>query len=151
MLQRLVTTAIVLAIAYLLLTKALPWIRDELSPTAVDSESVAGGDDGYCIQRASNASDAVARAARHFASPPVDEAQWSDTAWEIESEIADAAAACRCASPACDTASRAVSEIRDLQAQLDALVRGQPEGYANLGRHQERIHQLLDEARRAAR
>jgi len=149
MLNRLVTLAIVLAIAYFVVTRGLPWIQRQFGP-ATGSEAAGGGEAAECIYRATEANEALSQAVRRFSQPPVDQDEWSSVTWEIESEIQLAAAACMCSLEACQTASQALDEIRALLSNLDGMARGDSTGFANPARQQERIFELLDQARAAA-
>lgn len=149
MLNRLITLAIVLALAYFVLTRGLPWIQQQMSP-AGDGVDAGGGEAAECIYRATEANEALSQAVRRFSQPPVDEDEWSSVTWEIEREIQSAAAACICPLEACLKASQALDEIRALLSNLDGMARGESTGFANPGRQQERIFELLDQARAAA-
>ena len=149
MLNRLITLAIVLALAYFVVTRGLPWIQRQMSPAA-SGESTGGGEAAECIFRATEANESLSQAVRRFSQPPVDQDEWSNATWEIEREIQSAAAACICPLEACLTASQALDEIRALLSNLDGMARGSSEGFANPARQQERIFELLDQARATA-
>lgn len=149
MLNKLITLVIVLVIAYLAMTQALPWIQRRMGATAGD-EPQGGGEAAECLFRTTDANESLSQAIRRFAQPPIDQEEWSTVVWEIEREIQSAAAACICPLEACLAASRALDEIRALLSNLDGMARGDSTGFSNPARQQERIFELLDEARAAA-
>lgn len=150
MLNRLITVAIVIGVAYVLLTKAVPMIFDQFSGTTVSTEGTASSEDGRCVDQAVGANDLLTSTARQYGQPPVDVEAWSDAQWEIESQIQSAASACGCMSDACRTASEAIDEMRGLLSNLDGMVRGNSPGFANPANQQERIYKLLNRAQTAA-
>lgn len=149
MLNRLITLAILLVIAYFVMTQALPWIQRRMSPTAGDGPQ-GGGEAAACLYQATDANESLSEAIRRLGRPPIDQEEWSSVVWEIEREIQSAAAACICPLEACAMASQALDEIRSLLANLDGMARGDSTGFSNPARQQERIFALLDEARAAA-
>lgn len=150
MLNRLLTLAIGLAVAYLVLTQVLPYLRDQLVPRSVSIGSTEASADIRCVDGARSANDRLTESARSHAQPPVDVDGWSQAFWEIETEVQTAQSACSCGSPACEAASRALEEMSSLLANLDGMVRGDSPGFANPGRQQEQILDYLEQARSAA-
>jgi hypothetical protein len=150
MLSRLVTLAIILAIAYFLLTKAGPLLQQQFGGRAASVETDTSNEEGLCVDRAFSANDMLTRVARQYGQPPVDVDAWSDAQWQIDSEIQTAESACFCSAEACRAASDALAEMRDLVSNLDAMVHGTSAGFANPANQQERIYALLNQARSAA-
>jgi len=150
MLNRLITLAIGLAVAYLILTQAVPYLRDQFVGRPVSIGSDSDSTDSQCVDRAQQANDQLISTARSYGQPPVDVDGWSNAVWEIESELQSARSACNCSSEACEAASRALDEMSSLLSNLDGMVRGDSPGFANPGHQQERILQFLDQARSAA-
>jgi len=150
MLGRLLTLAIVLTIAYLILTKAAPFLRDQVTGKPATSGSSVDSADSGCVDRARRANNILTEAARRHGQPPVDVDGWSAAVWEIESEIQTARSACNCSSDACGAARSALDEMGSLLSNLDGMVRGDSPGYANPANQQERVLQYLDQAESAA-
>jgi len=150
MLNRLITWAIALAIVYLILTQAVPYLRQQFFGRTVSIGSTAETADVGCIERAQQASDQLTTAARSFGQPPVDVDGWSSAVWEIESEMQAARSVCNCSSETCRAASSALDEMSSLLSNLDGMVRGDSPGFANPGNQQERVNQYLNQARSAA-
>jgi len=152
-LSKLVSFAVVLALIYFALTRGLPMIREQLAPTASSYE--ATGDDvsdpaGPCIESVARANDSLSQLVRRFRSGPVDADEWSAASWDVEAGIRDAEMTCTCLSEACRKASQAAGELRTMYSQFDSMARGTATGYGNPARNQERVFELLDEARSLA-
>lgn len=150
MISRLLTLAIVLGIAFLLITKVGPMIQQQFGGRAARVETDTSSEGGQCVDRAFQANEMLIRVARQYGQPPVDVDSWSDAQWEIDSEIQSAESACYCSADACQSASQALAEMRNLISNLDAMVRGTSPGFANPANQQERIYDLLNQARSAA-
>jgi len=153
MLSRLVSFAIVMAIVYFALTRGLPWIREQIAPTARSYEATEGDTSdpaGPCIESVASANDSLGQLLRRFSSGPVDSDEWSTASWDIEAAIRDAEMTCTCCSEACRKASEAAGELRMMYSQFDAMARGTATTYSNPARNQERVFDLLDEARSLA-
>lgn len=149
MLNRLFTMAVVLVVAYLILTQAGPYLRDQFggSPASLEPSSDSAADS--CVDRALQANRRLIEAARSYGQPPVDVDGWSDAVWEIESEIQTAHSTCTCPADACQAATSALDEMGSLLSNLDGMVRGDSPGFTNPGNQQERINRFLDQARSA--
>jgi hypothetical protein len=147
MLNKLIALAILLGIGYFIITQAGPWLSRQMggSGTAADFEDDGGA--SYCVDLAFAANQQLGDTVRQFGHPPVDLDSWTDAMWSVESDINDASNSCTCSADACRIASQALSEMRDQLSQLDSLVRGTAAGYGNPARQQERIVDLLNEAK----
>lgn len=150
MLSRLLTLAIVLGLAYFILTMAGPMIKDQFGGRTAPVETDSSSEEGRCVDRAFQADEMLTRVARQYGQPPVDVDSWSNAQWKIDSEIQSAESACYCSADACRFASEALTEMRDLVTNLDGMVRGTSPGFANPANQQERIYDLLNKARSAA-
>ena len=153
MLSRIVSLAVVMGIVYLALTRGLPWIREQIAPTARSYEATDGETSdpaGPCIESVARANDSLGQMVRRFGTGPVDADEWSTVGWEVEGEIRDAEMTCTCLSEACRKAAEAAGELRTMYSQFDASARGTATGYSNPARNQERVFDLLDEARSLA-
>ena len=147
MLNKLITAAILLGIGYFIVTEAGPWLRRQGSGFGQSDSFEDDGGASYCVDLAFAANDSLGDSIRRFGHLPVDLDQWSNAMWEVETAINDASSSCTCPSDACSTANQALGEMRDQISALDELVRGTAGGYANPAHRQERILDLLNEAR----
>ena len=146
MLKRLPGLLILLVVVWVVASQAGPWLgrlRGEGRSTEA-SEDDAGA--SSCVDHAFAANESLGGAVREFGYGTVQENPWSEAMWRVESEISQAYETCICPSEACRIAGRALEEMREQIAQLDALARGTATGYANPARRQERIVALLEEA-----
>ena len=149
MLGRLLAVAILAVIIYYALTQGLPWLK-----TAMDSgggASAEGDESAFCISRAGAASDSVTDELIPNARPPVDSAVWGTVLVRVAGALAEAERACACPTEACAKGSDAVYELRAMFDEFDDIARGNPMGIGNPARRQERVYELLNEARALAR
>jgi len=146
MLKRLPGLLILLAVVYVVASQAGPWLGRFRGATrsAETPEDDTGA--SLCVDHAFAANESLGGAVREFGHGRVQEELWSEAMWKVESEISEAYGICICPSEACRIAGRALEEMREQIAQLDALARGTATGYANPARRQERIVELLDQA-----
>jgi transposase-like protein len=147
LLNRLLTFAIVLGIAYFLLTRFGPLRQPATSGSGSGPGASPEDDKGRCVELAVDANDSLTRVARQYGQPPVDIEAWASAQWSLESEIQSAESACYCASQACRDATSALAEMRQLLSNLDGMVRGTSPGFANPANQQARIYDLLDQAK----
>ena len=153
MLSKLVSFAIVMALVYFALTRGLPWIREQIAPTSRSYKATNGDTSdpaGPCIEGVARAKDSLGQLVRKFGAGPIDADEWSSAGWDVEAEIRDAEMTCSCLSEACRKAAQAAGELRAMYSQFDATARGTATGYSNPARNQERVFDLLDEARSLA-
>ena len=144
-----ITAAVLAVLIYFAVTQGLPWLK-----TAMGSGSTGVALDGgsaYCIDQASAASDTIADELVANARPPVDASLWSLAVMRAGSALGAAENACSCPTAACNKGLRAVDELRVLFDDLDQIARGNPLGVGNPARRQERVYELLNEARSMAR
>lgn len=150
MLGKLLTLAIILTAAYLVVTRALPLLERSGGGHADRLLLDPDSQDGRCVEQAESANDRLITAARQHGQPPVDVDGWSSSTWEIESQLQAAAATCMCGSTTCREANLAIEEMHQLLTNLDGMVRGDAAGFANPANQQERIFRHLESARAAA-
>ena len=147
MLGRLLTLAIVLAVAWWILKEATPLLQGIGGSTSPALSPTGGSEEADCVARAERANDRLVAAARAHAQPPVDVDDWSAVVWEIQSDIQTAQSVCICIAEACGAANEALDEMSSLLSNLDGMVRGDSPGFANPGHQQEQILGHLDRAR----
>lgn len=150
MLGRLLAVAILAVLGYYVVTQGLPWLE-----TAMGSGGGgAAGEDSAsarCVTKAGAAGDTIADELVPNARPPVDSGVWGTALVRAGGALAAAETACSCPTAACGRGLEAVYELRTLFDELDDLARGNPAGFGNPARRLERVYDLLDQARAAAR
>jgi hypothetical protein len=149
MLGRLLALAILAVVVYYALTEGLPWLR-----TAMDSGSAASEgstESALCVSQADAASQSVVDELIPTARPGVDGAVWGTVLVRVAGALAEAERACSCPTAACAKGYEAVREMRGMFDEFDDIARGNPMGISNPANRQERVYQLLDEARALAR
>ena len=103
-----------------------------------------------CVYLADRASETFGANVGRLYVPDGDRDAWTELVTTVEGQIREARAQCGCGEPACEKATEAVTELGDLVTKFDDSLRrgGMP---LSPGRQLERIHGLLNEARRLAR
>ena len=147
MLGKLIALAVLLGLIYFVATEGMSWLGKQ---TGTSSSSDSFEDDGgasYCVDAAFAANDRLGDSIRQFGRPGTDVDAWSSAMWEVESAMNEASSSCTCPSDACSKATEALSEMGQQLSSLDDLVQGTATGYGNPARQQERIVDLLNEAR----
>ena len=140
-------------VVYFAATEGWPWLRDQLdrkpSPPAAAEDDVAtsSGRGSRCVDRALEASTNWADQLRRFRQPPYDLDAWGAALGATDDRIATADAACACPLESCTAATAALGELRGLLSSVDSVVRGEPSAFRNPARDQERIDDLLGQAR----
>lgn len=154
----LVKVLVILVVAYFAVTEGWPWLRDELglvpkgsAEDAGDSVDAGGAGGGRCVALATQASESLGAEIRRFRQPPYDLDAWSAALAGVEDRTAAAETACSCAEESCQTATAALSELRELVNAVDGVIRGEATSFRNPARAQERIDDLLNRARDLAR
>lgn len=150
---RLVGLGVLAALLYLGFTQAKPWLEARfetlgLGDGAADGEMGLDGEASRCLQFAEQANDTFAGLMRQFSRPPVRRQEWTSAFIAVSGEVSSAQAACACAEPVCAPAAEAMSELRELTLSFDGVARGSARGIGDPARRQERIEELLAEARR---
>lgn len=153
MLGRLLAVAILVVVAYYLLTTGMPWLKTAMGSGGAGSagDSAADSQSAACVAEASAASETVADELIPNARPPVDSTVWGTALVRGGRALAAAENACACPTAACGKGTDAVHELRTLFDELDELARGNPMGFGNPARRMERVYDLLDQARAMAR
>ena len=140
-------------VVYFAVTEGWPWLRDQLDrkptpPTAAgDDAATSSGPGSRCVDLALEASNDWADQLRRFRQPPYDLDAWGAALAATEERIATADAACACPLESCSAAAAALGELRGLLSAVDSVVRGEPSAFRNPAREQERIDDLLGQAR----
>ena len=149
MIGRLIALAILAAIVYYAVTQGMPWLQTAMG--AKGGGSGEGSESADCIAQANDASDAIADELIPNARPPVDSGVWGTVLVRVAGALAAADNACSCPTAACAKGADAVYELRTMFDEFDDIARGNPMGIGNPARRQERVYDLLDEARALAR
>jgi hypothetical protein len=151
-LRKLVTLAILAAIAYYGYTVGLPWWhKQQATREAEETADVESEQSLRCVSMATDANRTLVDQVRQFDRPPSDPGLWTAALIHIGGELSGADTACACPTDACTKASLALREMRELVDQVDGVARGYATGISNPASRQERIVQLLEEARSLAR
>ncbi len=146
---RLLALAIVAVVIYFALTQGMPWLKTAMGSGA--GGSTGDSESSYCVAQANAASDAIADELIPNARPPVDAAVWGTVLVRVGGDLARAENACSCPTAACGKGNQAVQELRGMFDEFDDIARGNPMGIGNPARRQERVFELLNEARALAR
>jgi len=149
MLGRLLAIAILAVVVYYALTQGLPWLKTAMGSGAGGSDE--DSESSYCVAQANAASDAITDELIPNARPPVDSGVWGTALVRVGGALAAAENACSCPTAACAKGSDAVYELRTMFDEFDDIARGNPMGIGNPARRQERVYELLNEARALAR
>jgi hypothetical protein len=125
----------------------LPWAKEKkLLPSSGATSSRPAQDEG-CVGLALAAGDAWSGGFGAFMNPPVDASAWSNFRSDVEGSISTARNGCGCPEESCRKAKEAMSELSGLVRDMDAAVRSSGPPTVDVVRTQERIDNLLDEAR----
>lgn len=146
---RIVQLVVILVLVYFAVTVGWPWLHRHLDRLGADGATAAAGASpaAHCVDLASRANDTFGRGITRFANPPYDSADWMRFGGEVQNRMREAEAACVCADDACRDAGQAMSELGNLVQQMDGMVRGSADTVVNPAFTQERIDDLLNQAR----
>lgn len=150
---KLVVLAVLLFVAF---DRGLPWIQRNLADRAdaigdVASGAATHGAASTCVSAADRASNAFGASIGRLGGPDGDLDSWSDFMDRVESKINQAEDRCECDVSSCEKASQAMSALAGVLRDFDDQKRGSGGLGSDPVRRQERINDLLDEARRLAR
>lgn len=143
---------LILGLAYFAWTEGWPWLQAELDRLGEGSRSVAaaGSDEASrCVTLATDASRSFAGGLGRFIDPPVDTGAWMRFAGQVQARRRQASDACGCSDEACAPAREAMTQLESLLQDLDGVVRGSTDAFFNPATRQQRIDELLDQARAA--
>ncbi len=126
----------------------LPWLEARFGGAGIEAASGEREEALRCVDLARRASRSLGDTIRQFAHPPINQQEWTSAFISVSADIGSAESACICPGDACDRASAAVSELRDLSLSFDGVARGAARGMGNPARLLERAQELLDEAER---
>jgi hypothetical protein len=126
----------------------LPWAKDKnLIPSGGSAASRGAGDRG-CLALAEEAGAIWADGIPRYINPPVDRAAWDGFRSEVESSISKARSGCDCAEESCRKAGEAMDQLSALVRDMDSAVASGGAPPSDVVRSQERVDNLLDQARR---
>ena len=157
LLAGLVKILLLAVLVYFGVTAGWPWLRNQLdrksgAPAAMEDDvETSGGRGSRCVDLALAASTALGDQFRRFRQPPYDLDAWGSALAASEERIGTADTACGCSLKSCTTAAAALGDLRSLLASVDSVIRGDPSAFRNPAREQERIDDLLGQARDLAR
>jgi hypothetical protein len=121
--NRLIKWIVVIALAILAWTYALPWAKKQIQGRSAPTAST----ENSCTAAAQRASETWGGGLHSFVNPPYDLGEWGRFRDDVEAKIAVANAACRESSQSCDMARDAMRDLRTLVSNLDnAITSGSP-------------------------
>ena len=155
----LIKLAVIAAALYFAYTQILPLVQDNLrfggeasQRSSLDHGSDGGEDDGLrCVRRAESANNRLGDYLSLFRRPPFDQERWQTVVENVEDGIRTAEVSCDCPLRSCDKAMEALANLSSVLADLDAQITGSATSVRNPARRQERVNDLLDEAKALAR
>jgi len=143
--KTLVTWAIVIAIIVLVWTKALPWWKEHHGAPATETSAAE-----TCVTAAAAAGDMWGSGVGRFANPPYDLAGWDGFRSRVEREARRAQDRCLCGDQTCNTANKAMADLRGLIAEMDSSLRSGSPPPSDLVQRQEAIDNAINSAREMA-
>lgn len=154
MIVRLVKVLVVVAVIYVAWAEGWPWLRERLGGApaeqgAVLEEAESGG--AACVAAASRANEHFADGVRYVFQPPYRPEEWGNVRAGIDGRIAEAEGTCGCSAESCRLAAQALTELSGQLAELDAGFASGGGLGGNPATRQERIVDLLEEARELAK
>ncbi len=145
--MRIVRLLLVLAVIVFGVSRGLPWVMSQLDSTRGINTDSQGG---TCVAHVQLARDDFGKAARSMRNPPYDLELWDDLTLQLENQLAEADSNCGCALESCRRGQAASEGLRQLIDTYSEGIRGETL-VLNLANRIERVDDLLDEARAAAR
>lgn len=143
--KTLIIWAIILTIAWF----AWDWYKKQPHTDAAASAGTSAA--RACTSDASLAADAWGSGVGKFANPPYDTAAWDEFRNRIETQARRAEEKCLCAEPGCSTAKGAMSDLRNLLAEMDQSLRSGSPPPSDLVQRQEAIDNAVNTARDQAK
>src|SRR5258708_6650913 len=114
--NRLVKWIVIIAIVFVAWKYGIPWAKHQLQGHAIAAVST----DNSCVAAAQRASEAWGGGLHSFVNPPYDLGAWSSFRDDVEKKIATAVFQCRASCQSCDAARSAMTDLKNLIAELDA-------------------------------
>src|SRR3954468_19322335 len=116
--NRLIKWIVIIAIILVAWKYGVPWAKQKLQGGAVTAVAT----DNSCVAAAQRASEAWGSGLHSFVNPPYDLGAWSNFRDDVEKKIATAEFQCRASSQSCDAARSAMTDLKNLIAELDAAI-----------------------------
>jgi hypothetical protein len=121
--NRLVKWIVVIAVIVVAWKYGIPWAKHKMQGSTVTAVAA----DNSCVAAAQRASEAWGSGLHSFVNPPYDLGAWAGFRDDVEKKIAAANMQCSASSQSCDAARSAMSDLRNLIAELDgAITNGSP-------------------------
>jgi hypothetical protein len=116
--NRLVKWIVIIAIVVAAWKYGIPWAKHQMQGHAISGIAT----DSSCVAAAQRASEAWGSGLHNFANPPYDLGAWSGFRDDVEKKIAAANMQCSASSQSSDAARSAMSDLKNLIAELDAAI-----------------------------
>ena len=142
-------TLVIWIVVLLLVWFGWKWVRKNQHTNSIESAGASAAQS--CTSAASSAADAWGDGVGRFANPPYDTAAWDSFRSDIESRARRAEEKCICSENACTTARRAMSDLRNLIAEMDQSLRSGSPPPSDLVQRQEAIDSAVNQARDEAK
>lgn len=142
-----------LAVIYAALAYGWPWLQETIEgigeSTASSAKGLSGGEEGRCVELATDAANRFGDGISRFSSPPYDTEEWAKFIGKVESDIRLAESECVCGSDPCRFSRNAMGELDSLVSDLDRMIRGGTDRFIQPGTQMERVYDELNRARGA--
>ncbi|HEX7677847.1 MAG TPA: hypothetical protein VF713_06970 [Thermoanaerobaculia bacterium] len=116
--NRLLKWVVIIVLAAVAWKYAIPWAKRQIRTS---STSAVPAEDS-CVAAAQRASEAWGSGLHSFVNPPYDLGAWSSFRGDVEKKIAAAESECHASSQSSDAARGAMSDLKNLIAELDAAI-----------------------------
>lgn len=143
------TQLVILAAAgALFFFKGVPWFKENFrrSP-AKETSGKVGIFGSSCVASGERVSESFGSRLGGFVNASADLSAWTEFRTGIEGQIGEAQAACSCSLESCSKTKEALNELRSVVGQLDSAIRGASSPGTGLVMQQEKIDNLLEEAK----
>ncbi|HEV8657372.1 MAG TPA: hypothetical protein VGS96_01980 [Thermoanaerobaculia bacterium] len=140
--RTLIKLLIAAAVLLFLWKKGLPWLNERQA--AKTSTTTSKGTN--CVIEARSASEFFGSNIRAFANPPYDMTAWTEFKSTVDEHIGRADDKCSCGDDSCTHAKEAMSELRRMVGDVDAMIRSGSPPPSDIVQRQERVDDALNAA-----
>lgn len=140
--SRLIKWIAIIAVAVVAWKYGEPWAKQQMHGSGTSTSSTQSS----CTGTTQHASEAWGSGLHRFANPPYDLAAWSGFRGDVDAQIATAEAECACSLQSCETARKAMSDLRSLVSEFDTAIRNGSPPPDDAVQRQEAIDMKIDAA-----